>query len=185
MPPSAPSTIILMGMMGSGKTSVGRALAERTGWRYIDNDELVRAVTGRAPEEIDATDGDARLHQAEAEALRHALTMPAPLVVGAAAWVVVDPASAALLRTQPTVVYLRAQPETLRARIGEGSGRRSDATDLAWLRARMAERDAIYRETATLTVETDELAADVIATRILDWLARQTGEPPGRARISG
>jgi shikimate kinase len=177
-------TVVLMGMMGSGKTSVGRALAERTGWRYVDNDELVRTVTGRDPQHIDATEGEAALHEAEADALRHALAMPAPIIVGAAAWIVLDPASAARLRTQPAVVYLRARPETLRARIGAGSGRRDDATDLAWLRARSRERDATYRELATLTIDTDELKIEVIATQILDWLSSETNEPTARARIT-
>jgi shikimate kinase len=170
MPDSNAVTVVLLGMMGSGKTTVGRALATRTGWRYMDNDELVRAVTGRAPEDIDASDGEAALHEAEAEALRHALTMPPPLVVCAAAWVVTDPDSVALLRHAPAVVYLRARPETLRARIGAGAGRREDATDLAWLRARHAERDALYRDLATLTVDTDELDAGTIAEHLLDAL---------------
>ena len=50
----APLTIVLIGMMGSGKTTVGRAVAARTGWPYMDNDELVHGVTGREPAEIDA-----------------------------------------------------------------------------------------------------------------------------------
>ncbi len=160
--------MVLIGMMGSGKTTVGQALAARTGWRYVDNDELVRTVTGREPKEIDATDGDGALHLAEAAALRHALTLPPPLIVGAAAWVVTDPTSVALLRARPAVVYLRARPETLRARIGTGAGRREDATDLAWLETRTGERDETYRDMAALTIDTDSLTADKIARRILE-----------------
>jgi shikimate kinase len=175
MPPE-PQTIVLIGMMGSGKTAVGRTLGARTGWRYMDNDELVRHVTGRESEEIDATDGDVVLHEAEADALRHALTIPPPLIVGAAAWVVTHPASVELLRTQPSVVYLRARPETLRARIGAGAGRRNDATDLEWLRARLAERDQTYRDIASLVIETDALDAETIADRIFAELG--IGESP-------
>lgn len=160
-------------MMGSGKTTVGRALAQRTGWRYLDNDELVRAVTGRASEDIDAAEGEDALHRAEAGALRHALTLPAPLVVGAAAMVVTDTASLALLRAAPAVVYLRARPETLRGRIGAGAGRRHDATDIAWLRARHEERDATYRAIANLTIDTDDLDATAVAGRILAHLGAE------------
>lgn len=160
-----------MGMMGSGKSSVGRALAARTGWRYMDNDELVRAVTGRAPEEIDASEGEAALHAAEADALRHALAAPPPAIVSAAAWVVHDASSLELLRGQPVVVYLRAQPETLHTRIGAGLGRRDDATDLAWIRARATERDEVYQDVARLTVETDALTSDIVALQILEALA--------------
>ena len=171
MPRPRPSTVVLLGMMGSGKTTVGRALSERTGWRYMDNDELVRAVTGRAPEDIDAIDGEAALHAAEADALRHALTVPPPLIAAAAAMVVTDPPSVELLRAASSVIYLRARPTTLRDRIGDGEGRREDATDLAWLQARHAERDPTYRALATTTIDTDELDPDAIADRILASLS--------------
>ena len=170
-----PSTIVLVGMMGSGKSVVGLALAQRLGCRYVDNDDLVRAVTGRPAERIDAEDGEASLHRAEAEALRHALTMRPPLIIGAAAWVVVDPTSVALLREQPAVVYLRARPETLHTRIGSGAGRRDDATDLAWLQARFSERDATYREIATYSLDTDELDTESITARIEVILAKRAG----------
>lgn len=166
----AASAVVLLGMMGAGKTSVGRALAARTTWPYLDNDELVRAATGRAPEEIDATDGTEALHVAEAAALRRALSLPPPLVASAAASAVADQASRDLLRTARTVVYLRAQPVTLRERIGAGAGRRADATDLGWLRERFSERDAAYRAVATLTIDTDGIPADEVARRILAQL---------------
>jgi shikimate kinase len=170
MPEPRASTIVLLGMMGAGKSTVGRALAARTGWRYLDNDQLVAAATGRAAEEIDASDGTGALHEAESAALRHALSLPPPLIAGAAAWVVEDEPSLELLRRTPKVVYLRARPETLRRRIGSGSGRRSDATDLAWLRARHAERDAAYRRAATVTLDTDELDPPAIAHQVLTAL---------------
>lgn len=175
-----PLTVVLIGMMGSGKSTVGRALSTHTGWRYMDNDELVGLVTGRASEEIDATDGEAVLHEAEAEALRHALTIAPPLIVGAAAWVVIHPPSVELLRAQPSVVYLRARPETLRARIGAGERRRDDATDIEWLRARSAERDETYREIATIVIDTDDLDAEAIVAQLLtDLHGRQRGRRVG------
>jgi shikimate kinase len=165
----APS-VVLIGMMGSGKSTVGRALAGLTGWRYLDNDELVGIVSGRRAEDIDADDGEVALHQVEADALRLALSMPRPLVVGAAAWVVEHQPSVELLRAQPAVIYLRAQPETLRSRIDQGSGRRRDATDLAWLRARAAEREAAYLALARVVIDTDGLEPTAIARRILEAL---------------
>ena len=185
MPAATPATIVLIGMMGSGKSTVGRALAERTGRRYLDNDELVHTVAGRPAQEIDAAQGEDVLHRAEVAALRHALAMPPPRIVSAAAGVVADPDSLALLRSTPAAVYLRARPETLRTRIGAGVGRREDATDLDWLRDRHAERDATYREIATLTVDTDDLAPGAIAQRILDFLEptrvpSRRGEPSAR-----
>lgn len=171
--------VVLVGMMGSGKSTVGGAFADLTGWRYLDNDDVVRAATGRPSEKIAASDGAAALHEAEAAALRHALSMPRPLIVGAAAWVVLDPGSVELLRRQPAVVYLCARPETLHARIGAGTGRRDDATDIDWLRARSTERDATYRDIATITIDTDGIDPGAIAERILEALgsATEPGQP--------
>ena len=60
-------------MMGCGKTTVGRLLADRTGWPYADNDELVRRTSGREPADIRATDGEDALHALETRALIEAL----------------------------------------------------------------------------------------------------------------
>jgi shikimate kinase len=124
-------------------------------------------VSGHGAEDIDAAEGEATLHAVEAEALRHALAMPGPLIVGAAAWVVAHPPSMELLRGGPLVVYLRARPETLRERIGAGGGRRRDATDLAWLQARAAERDDAYQALAHISVDTDSLEPVAVARVIL------------------
>lgn len=187
---SAPGTIVLIGMMGSGKSSVGRALARLTGWRYVDNDELVRSAAGRAAEDIDATDGEAALHAAEAQALRAALELPPPLVVGAAAWIVEHPPSVAALTRHPAVVYLRARAETLRARIGSGSGRRRDATDLAWLRDRAERRERAYQAAASLVIDTDGLRPAEVARRIANELGlrpvrRPAAQPSASAPPAG
>lgn len=170
-------SIVLIGMMGSGKSSVGRALARLTGWPYVDNDELVRSAGGRAARDIDATDGEATLHAVEAQALRAALALPPPHIVGAAAWIVEHPPSVAALARHPAVVYLRARPETLRARIGSGSGRRRDATDLAWLRDRADRRERAYRSVASLVIDTDGLRPAEVARRIADELGLRPDRP--------
>ena len=163
-------TIVLVGMMGSGKTTVGRDLAARTGWRYMDNDELVRAVTGRAPEEIDAVDGDDALHAAEASALRYALTVPPPLIAGAAAWVVTRSGFRGVVAGRADR-GLPAGPTADAAgahRSWAGPPRRRHRPGLAAIRA--AGRDQAYRELATLVIDTDDLEVDEIAARILDML---------------
>ena len=163
--------ILLIGMMGSGKSTVGRLLAERLGWRYVDNDVDVRALTRQDAPDVMASAGEASLHAAEAAALLQALTVTEPMVVGAAAWVVLDPACQSAIRRERHVVYLRARPETLHERIGQGAGRRSDATDLAWLEQRFSERDGLYRELASVTIDLDELTPDEVARHILESMA--------------
>jgi shikimate kinase len=157
--------IVLIGMMGSGKSTVGRLLAAHTGWTYFDNDVDVRTLTEREPSELMSAAGEEALHAAEAAAFLRALEYSGPCVIGAAAWIVEDPASIAALREEAGVVYLRATPETLRTRIGIGHGRRHDATDAAWLATKAAEREGLYRELAAVVVDVDARTPDdVVAT---------------------
>lgn len=162
--------VFLVGMVGAGKTTVGRALSELTGWRYVDNDDLVRQVTGREPAEIDATDGEDVLHLAEVQALDLALGMDPPVVVGVAGAVVTDPAAREALRDGGFVVWLRARPATLLVRIGSGVGRRDEATDPAWIRARVREREPLYAAVAAQIVDVDDRSPAATAAAILDAL---------------
>ena len=166
-----PRIVVLVGMMGAGKSTVGRAISRRTGWRYVDNDDLVRSLSGRDATEIRAIDGEDVLHAIEDEAFDASLALEPPVIVGAAAAVVLDPTARARLRSGPYTVWLRARPETLRARVGSGAGRRVEATDTGWLAARAAEREPLYAEVASLIVDVDDRSPDQVADLILAGLS--------------
>ena len=168
----APERILLVGMMGAGKTTVGRALARRLGRPFVDNDHLVRELTGRAPEAIDAESGEEALHAVEVDAFRTAVARPDPAVIAVASAVVDRVEERARLRDAGFVVWLRARPAVLRDRIGSGAGRREDATDLSWLAARAAERAPVYAGVADLVVDVDSVGVDAVVERILSALAR-------------
>ncbi|HEY9473751.1 MAG TPA: shikimate kinase, partial [Mycobacteriales bacterium] len=74
--------VLLVGMMGSGKSTVGLLLAERLGVPYVDNDEQVREVTGRTVPQIAQAEGLAGVRAAEADYLRALLAHPDPMVAG-------------------------------------------------------------------------------------------------------
>src|SRR6185369_11609230 len=105
----ASERVFLVGMVGAGKTTIGHALSERTGWPYIDNDDLVKSMTGRDSAEIFETDGEDVLHLAEIQALDVAFGTDPPLVVGVAGAVVGDAAAREALREGGYVVWLRAR----------------------------------------------------------------------------
>src|SRR3989337_187365 len=85
--------VFLIGMMGSGKTTIGRLLAEATSWPDVDNDELVRRGNGRTSREILAAEGEPMLRQAEASALALGVELPPPVIVGVAAGTILDAAN--------------------------------------------------------------------------------------------
>jgi shikimate kinase len=169
-PAVPPIRLILVGMMGAGKTTVGRELARITRWPAVDNDELVRARTGRDAAAIAVEAGEHALHEAEAHALIDALGLSPPVIVGVAGAMVDRPEVREILRRAGHVVWLRARPATLLERIGSGAGRRPEATKAEWLRARAAERDLLYRDVADQVVDVDDATPAEIACAILDAL---------------
>ncbi|HWL34739.1 MAG TPA: shikimate kinase [Frankiaceae bacterium] len=152
---------MLLGTMGSGKTTVGRALAARLGRRYWDNDAELVARAGRTAAEVAAADGIDALHDLEASVLAAGLALPEPAVVAA-------PGSAALRRPSlgdAFVVWLRARPETLAARMAGG-----DRPELGVVESVDAERRPGFAALATYVVDTDgrtpEQVVEAIAERL-------------------
>jgi shikimate kinase len=149
--------ILLVGMMGVGKSTVGRALSEQTGWPYVDNDELLHADTGMYGAELLARDGVQALRDAEAKVLGEILHREPPLVAGIAAGVVLRPDDRQRITDGGFVVWLRARTETLVHRIGGDHDRAWLQPDpAAALRELAAGRDPLYAEVAELIVDVDD-----------------------------
>lgn len=157
--------------MGAGKTSVGRALAEMTGWPLLDNDALVSERNGRDAATTAATAGQPALHRAEADALRTSLAGPSPVIVAVAGSVVEDGSLRRAMRAAGYVVWLRASVDTLLLRIGPGIGRRREAVDGAWLADRARARESLYGEVADLVIDVDERSVADVAAMILAAVA--------------
>ena len=121
-----PRHVVLVGLMGSGKTTVGTIVARRLGLPFRDNDTLLEAGTGETATAIRDREGAEGLHRAEVRVLGDALGARNPTVIAAAAAVVDDPACRAALRAPGVVVaWLRADPAVLGGRFeadARGSG---------------------------------------------------------------
>lgn len=148
--------VLLLGMMGAGKTSVGREISRLTGWPYRDNDAMVAEIAGVDTAALLERDGLEALRDTESAALRRAVEGPGPIVAGVAGGVVERPDDLALLRaTDAYVVYLHAPVEVLVERVGSGAGRPWLQPDPeAALRALFDGREPLYREVADLVVDT-------------------------------
>ena len=166
--------IVLIGLMGAGKTAVGRLVAERLGRPFVDTDDVVAAEAGRTVAEIFAVEGERGFRAREAEAVRHVAALRGQVVaVGGGA--VLDPDNVTHLRATGDLVLLDAPAETLAERIDDPSSRPllhgADPVDrLAELRR---SRDAAYAAAGTHTVFTEGLDIDEVAAAVLAW-ARQT-----------
>jgi shikimate kinase len=168
-----PCRLILVGMMGTGKTSVGRLLAKRTGWPYADNDELLLQLVGKAPRELLSEDGEAVLRESESAALRTGLVVPEPSIISAAGGTILDPQNRRDVQAAGLVIWLKASSATVQQR-ATGAPHRAwlDTGGLAWIRDAAAERDPLYASVADLTIEVDRRSSRQVARDALTWLRK-------------
>jgi shikimate kinase len=152
--------VVLMGLMGSGKSTVGALVAPRTGRMFVDVDVVIAARTGKTVRELWEEGGEPAYRRLESEAVLGVLRDTTPTVLAAPAGVVLDP----LVRTelaQSFVVWLRARPSTLASRVRPGDHRPLLGDRPAETLAAMAEaRDGLYRQVATMIVDTDDLTPE-------------------------
>ncbi|MGI9023734.1 MAG: shikimate kinase [Acidimicrobiales bacterium] len=164
---AGPTNIVLVGMMGVGKTTVGKALARGRGWDFVDSDAQIEARTGQTVAEIWASGGEAAFRKLESEVLAEALSHRRPAVVAAAGGVILHPDNRAALARAASVVWLRARPETLVARVGNSDHRPLLDHDPSGVLARLTDdRAELYAEVADHIVDIDDLGPDEVARRV-------------------
>lgn len=168
--------IVLVGLMGAGKTSVAVRVAAALGRRLRDSDPDLLERYGLTAAEQVARDGVAVLHEREAHHLRQALTELPPPVIAAAASVVDDPAARAALGPA-FVVWLHAPTWVLAQRMRDGGHRPHYDTDLSrMLTEQQRRRERWFRSVADLVVDVSVTSPEEAARRILE--AFRAG-PPG------
>lgn len=160
--------VLLVGAMATGKSTVGRALAELLGCGYLDNDDLLLAATGRTARALAAADGERALREAESDVLTEVLATPAPWVAGLAAGVVVDEADRErIAESGAFVVWLAAPAQVLADRAASGAHRPWLGDDArAVLERLVAERAPFYAEVADEVVDVSEDDPQDIAARL-------------------
>lgn len=160
----SPGHVVLVGMMGVGKSTVGRRLAAELGRPFSDSDEVIEARTGRTVREIFEHDGEPAFRRLEAEVLAEALAAPEPTVVAAAGGVVLDPGNRRRLRSAGTVVWLRAPVAVLVDRVATGDHRPAVEVDAAGTLSRMeVDRTELYTEVADVVVDSSRPVDEVVA----------------------
>ena len=167
-----PSRLLLVGMMGSGKTTVGHLAAQRLGWPHLDSDAEVEEATGKTVPEIFAEQGEAAFRVAETAALERALEVE-PVVVSVAGGAVLDAGNRQLLHKSGTVVWLRAEVDTLAGRVGDGAGRPLLDGDTERALAELdAVRRLLYAQVADCVVDVDDKTPEQVAVAAVGALDR-------------
>jgi shikimate kinase len=167
--------VVLVGFMGSGKSSVGRVLARRFGAPFVDVDERIESAAGCRIRDLFGREGEPAFRVRERAALRDVLSVKG-CVVATGGGAFADEENRALLRSYAPVVYLEAAVQTLLDRLAGDLGRPllrgGDREEV--VRELLSRREPGYR-TADMTVRTDGRTVEDVAGLVADWMDRTEG----------
>jgi shikimate kinase len=160
--------LVLIGLMGAGKTTIGRECARRLRRAFVDTDDLVTATAQMTVERIFAEGGESRFREIEHHVVADVAASPAPLVIACGGGTVLDAENRNALRAAGVVVWLRAPAATLLGRVGDGSTRPLLRDDPAAALSRLERiREPAYEAAAHASVDTDDLGIAAVSDAVL------------------
>jgi len=161
----------LVGLMGAGKTTVGRALARKTGKTFYDSDHEIEARTGVRVATIFDIEGELRFRDRESSVIADLVRMD-NIVLATGGGAVLRAENRAELSKHGVVVYLRASIDDLLARTMHDKNRPllQTADPRAKLQSLLEQRDPLYREVADIVVDTSQQNVNLLVSRLLDQL---------------
>lgn len=164
----ANTNIFFVGLMGAGKTTVGRAVARRLGRPFFDSDHEIEARTGARIPVIFELEGEAGFREREAQVIAELATRDA-IVLATGGGAVLRPENRTVLHDRGLVIYLRANPHDLWLRTRKDKNRPLLQTEdpKAKLEALYNERDPLYRECAHFIVETGRPSVNGLVNMVL------------------
>ncbi len=166
--------LFLVGLMGAGKTTVGRALARRLAKEFRDTDQEIEARTGVRVSTIFEVEGEEGFRRREAETVER-LSGLDNLVLATGGGAVLDLRNRDHLKSRGCVVYLHARPAELAKRLGRDRSRPllQGKDPCVKLEQLYALRDPLYREVADVIMETGRQSASVLVDELLERLDRE------------
>jgi len=161
------SRVVLVGLMGAGKSTVGRLLADRLRWRHIDLDEVIEREAGHPISEIFAREGEDGFRRREREATRQIAHLPEAVLTPGGGWFA-QPGLPAILGQDTLSVWLQVSPERVVHRLADDPGLRpllSGSDPLPTVRRLLEDRVASYRQ-ADLKIDTDRRTPEEVSAWI-------------------
>ena len=163
MPPSDAPRTYLVGLMGSGKSTVGRRLADELACRYVDNDDTIAELSGHSTVAL-AGAGGTHLHDWESRYAHYLRTLPAPLVAGVPASSAERSEELHMLRHSGVLLYLRCDSETLVRRVASDAPRPWLCGDVrATIAGMFARRDDVLRTACDRVIDATQPVERIVA----------------------
>lgn len=162
--------ISLVGMPGSGKSTVGRHVARHLGLPFVDTDQLIEQRIGCSIREYFELHGEPAFRDVEAQVIEDATSSGVPRVIATGGGAVLREANRDALREHTTVMYLRTTPEDLARRLRHDTHRpllQGSGDALKRLRQLFQERDPLYRRAAHYVIETSRPSVHTLVNMVL------------------
>ena len=173
------TSIALIGFMGTGKTVVGKALAEKLGKEFIELDALIERKAGKTIPQIFRQDGEIGFRSIEIEVAREASGRK-NAVIACGGGIVLNQINIDRLKQKGVVVYLRASPEVVLRRTAEGGNQRpllAVADPGTRVRELLGQRRPFYERAADISVNTSALSIERVAETVIRRVGKYAGKP--------
>lgn len=164
------NNIILIGYMGSGKTTLGKKLSFRERIAFLDTDKMIEQKKGKAVSEIFDDEGENAFRQMETECLKEIMDYADRYIISVGGGLPLKEENRKLLKELGTVLYLRARPDTIYGRLKNDTSRpllRGDDPE-GKIKAMLETRGPVYEEAADVILDVDEKGYESIIGEIID-----------------
>lgn len=164
------NNLILIGMMGSGKSTIGRTIGDQLGWKHLDTDKMIEDMQGMTIREIFDRYGESHFRSLEAKLVEQLKTVEST-VISTGGGIILNHLNTMTLRKMGLIVYLRANPKTLTANL-KGHTKSRPLLDHQSIEVICKVRDPLYRNSAELVIDIDLLSNQEIVDVIANYIAR-------------
>ena len=175
--PQGKTSVALIGFMGSGKSSIGRALAKKLGKPFVDVDRCIEKKAGKSIARIFADSGEPAFRELE-RVITAEVARQAGQVIACGGGVVLNKSNTDVLRKNAVLVYLKASEEAVRKRVSPARGKRpllANTNGAKPIEVLMAERRPLYEQAADITLDTSKLGIEAAACEIIERLGEYEG----------